>query len=98
MRVIGSPHHIILAQQIHEPRAHRVALKRHKSVYAKVIARFKPQSEVERFLFFVLVVHPLQEIGNPSNAGLTQDESKSGIAVKGSGINDGSEEFRGAET
>ena len=69
----------------------------YKTLAQKIVAGFEPHAKVKRFLFFVFVVHPLQEIGNPSNAGLAQDKSESGIAVEGAGINDRAEKLSGAK-
>src|SRR5438105_1306171 len=82
----GGPHHVIFPHQIHEARTERVVLKRFKTVDTKIVAWLQPQSQMERFLFFIFVVHALQEKWKPPNARLAQHKSESRVAVKSSGI------------
>ena len=84
--------------KIHQARADGVALIGDKTVEAKIIAGFKPQAQMERFLFLIFVIHALQEIGNPADARFAEDKAKTGIAVKSAGIDNRGEKLRRTKT
>ena len=78
---VGAPHDVVLAEDVDETDADWVALVGREALAAPVLRRLHLELEVLE-LVLPLEVHVLEDVGDPANAGLADDEADIGEAFE----------------
>src|SRR5262249_27425281 len=93
VRVVGRPHHPVVAQRVDDTQADEVGLERRPHLAPEVLARAHRELEaalrapefpgVEELA--IRVVHALQHVRQPADAGLGEDDLETRMALEGAG-------------